>query len=39
MALDHVTKKKRTKHPYCVDKLEVKVWLQGEVGGHIFYQS
>ena len=42
MALEvyHVTKKKkkRTKNPYCFNKLEVKVWLQGEVGGHIFYQ-
>ena len=24
--------------PYCFNKLEVKVWLQGEVGGHIFYK-
>ena len=44
MALDSLPcnqekrKKKRTKNPYCFDKLEVKVWVQGEVGGHIFYQ-
>ena len=31
-------KKKRTKKTLLFNKLEVKVWLQGEVGGHIFYQ-
>ena len=31
-------KKKRTKKTLLFNKLEVKVWLQGEIGGHIFYQ-